>query len=95
MSDEQLKKEFDVDPRLLEMGKSGFPVAFEQAMDLLFNELKKIVLPECKVTILIRTPEKPDNDICWSEDDPTDVKIMAERCYYRQISKEANDGNSK
>lgn len=72
---------------LLKVGESGFPVAFEQAMSIMMNELHKLVKPECLVTILIRTPEQDDADICWTSDDLYHVHKMLHRCVQRETLK--------
>lgn len=72
---------------LLEIGESGFPVAFEQAMSLLMNEMHKLVEPECAITVFIRTPANSGRDICWTDDDLKQVAIMANRCYQRELDK--------
>lgn len=89
---DNIEENNEIDPKLLELGESGFPVAFEQAMALIMGELSSIVEPECLVTILIRTPEKPENDICWTSDDLGYVRDMIYRCAAREnLKKNADD----
>lgn len=72
---------------LLKPGESGFPIAFEQAMSIIMNELHKLVKPECLITILIRTPDQDDADICWTSDNMVDVCKMVPRCLKREEEK--------
>lgn len=86
MDNEDLKK----------IGESGFPVAFEQAMAIMMNELCKLVEPECLVTILIRHPNFDDRDICWTMDDLFEaVPKMLERCNIRERQKRSMEETPK